>query len=81
VPEDYLNKTFGELFNYLANERNLIPLAIYRLAGASDNIYPYVYTNPKKNLKLTHKDKIFVLGFDMPSDLGCNIFFILLLSL
>ena len=30
IPEDYLNKTFGELFHYLALKRNLIALALYR---------------------------------------------------
>ncbi len=28
-----------------------------------------MYTNPKKNVKLTHKDKVFVLSFNMPNDL------------
>jgi hypothetical protein len=37
IPEDYLNKTFGDLFNYLSTERHLIPLGLYRLAGALDN--------------------------------------------
>lgn len=70
IPEDYLvifkiklclyfqNKTFGDLFNYLAAERELIPLGLYRymsqfvsliffrLPGSTDNKYPYVYTNP-----------------------------------
>jgi len=72
IPEDYLNKTFGDLFNYLSNERHLIPLGLYRLPGALDNQMPYVYTNPKKNVKLTHKDKVFVLSFNMPNDL-CTI--------
>lgn len=40
------NKTFGELFKYLAVERYLIPLGLYRLAGAVDNHHPYIYTNP-----------------------------------
>jgi hypothetical protein len=46
VPEDYLNKTFGELFNYLAIDLNLIALGLYRLPGTVDNKHPYVYTNP-----------------------------------
>eukprot|EP01017_Pseudomicrothorax_dubius_P031111 TRINITY_DN3940_c0_g1_i2.p1 TRINITY_DN3940_c0_g1~~TRINITY_DN3940_c0_g1_i2.p1 ORF type:complete len:276 (-),score=25.33 TRINITY_DN3940_c0_g1_i2:113-940(-) len=69
VPEDYLSKTFGDLFNYLTVERNLIPLAIYRLPGAQDNRHPYVYTNPPAGTKLTHRDKVFVLAFNMPNDL------------
>lgn len=56
VPEDYFNKTFGELFHYLCCERNLIALAIYRLPGSSDNDRPYTSTNPPENTKLTHRD-------------------------
>jgi hypothetical protein len=70
VPEDYLNKTFAELFNYLSLERNLIPLALYRLPGAVDNKHPYVYTNPPPDTKLTHRDKVFVLAHQLPNDLS-----------
>ena len=70
VPEDYLNKNFGELFNYLSLERNLIPLALYRLPGAVDNKHPYVYTNPPPDTKLTHRDKVFVLAHQLPNDLS-----------
>ena len=50
-------------------ERDIIPLGLYRLPGASDNNHPYVFTNPKENVKLTHRDKVFVLAYDMPNDL------------
>ncbi|CAD8072511.1 unnamed protein product [Paramecium primaurelia] len=75
VPEDYLNKTFGELFNYLSTERHLIPLGLYRMAGAVDNKHPYVYTNPPSETKLTHRDKVFVLAHQLPADLtgGSNL--------
>jgi len=69
VPEDYLNKTFGELFDYLAVDRELIPFGLYRLPGATDNKSPYVYTNPDASTKLTHRDKVFVLAANMPNDL------------
>jgi len=69
IPEDYLNKTFGELFNYLAAQRELIPMGLYRLPGSTDNKYPYVFTNPPPSTKLTQKDKVFVLAANMPNDL------------
>ena len=69
VPEDYQNKTFGELFNYLCIQRALIPLGLYRLAGATDNERPYVVTNPPEHIKLTPQDRVFVLGNEMPDDL------------
>jgi acetyl-CoA C-acetyltransferase/potassium large conductance calcium-activated channel subfamily M alpha protein 1 len=67
------------LFNYLSYERNLIPLALYRLwncklkcslPGAVDNKHPYVYTNPPAETKLTHRDKVFVLAHQLPNDLS-----------
>ncbi len=71
MPEDFLNKTFGELFNYLCVERHLIAIGLYRLSRALDNDHPYCYTNPPENVVLTHRDKVFVFSSDMPLDL-CN---------
>ena len=68
---DSYYRTFGELFDYLVEERNLIPLGLYRLPGATDNIHPYVFTNPGKDIKLTHRDRVFVLAYNIPKDL-CN---------
>jgi hypothetical protein len=36
------------------------------MKGATDNYYPYVYTNPKFDTLITHKDRAFVLGIDIP---------------
>ncbi|KAL4473536.1 hypothetical protein ABPG74_022400 [Tetrahymena malaccensis] len=69
VPEDYFNKTFGQLFHYLATEQQLIALALYRLPGSVGNQFPYTYTNPKENTKITHRDRVFVLGQSVSSDL------------
>jgi hypothetical protein len=69
VPKKYLNETFGELFKFLATDNGLIALGLYRLPGASGNKHPYVYTNPPPNVKLTHRDKVFVLGHTLPDSL------------
>ena len=69
VPKKYLNETFGDLFRFLSTENNLIALGLYRLPGSSDNKHPYVYTNPPMNVKLTHRDKVFVLGHTLPDSL------------
>jgi hypothetical protein len=66
-----MNQSFGELFNYLCIERNLIALGLYRLKGAVDNESPYCFTNPPSDVICTHRDKVFVLSYDMPMDL-CN---------
>jgi len=44
-------------------------LGLYRLAGATDNNYPYVYTNPDHDIIVTHRDKVFVLGLAIPDHL------------
>ena len=50
-------------------DENLICLGLYRLRGAADNDYPYVYTNPNCETIVTHRDKVFVLAIDIPENL------------
>ncbi len=64
IHESFINKTFLELFMELAENHNCIALGIYRLPGAKDNDHPYVYTNPRPDTMLTHRDRIFVLAID-----------------
>ena len=61
IPEKFINKTFGELYDEFC-ENNLVILAIYRLPGARDNNTGYIYTKPKDDTKITHRDKAFVLA-------------------
>ena len=72
VPEEQVNKTYDKLFKFLL-EKGLVTLGLYRLSGATDNSYPYVYTNPSQNRKtkliVTQKDRVFVLGKDIPKEL------------
>ena len=67
APEGLYNKTFNDLFLYLL-DKNLIALGLYRLMGASDNKFPYVFTNPDGTV-ITNKDRVFVLGEKIPKDL------------
>jgi hypothetical protein len=48
----------------------MITLGLYRLPGSTDNAsHPYVFTNPDpKKTNVTAKDRIFVLGKDIPKD-------------
>jgi len=46
-----------------------VPLALYRLPGANDNKYPYVYSNPDIKTNISQWDKVFVLGKKIPKDL------------
>lgn len=72
VPEEQINKPFEKLFKFLL-EKGLVTLGLYRMAGASDNHYSYVYTNPSQNRKtkliVTQKDRVFVLGKNIPKEL------------
>ena len=61
IPEKFINKTFGELYDEFC-ENNLVILGLYRLPGARDNNTGYIYTKPKAETKITHRDKVFVLA-------------------
>jgi len=68
VPEEMVNKSFEKLFSFLL-DRQLLTLGLYRLPGANDNKYPYVYSNPDPKLPITMRDRVFVLGKNIPRDL------------
>ena len=50
-------------------KKKLICISLYRLKGATNNEYPYVYTNPAPSTTISHRDRAFVLGIDIPNDL------------
>ena len=54
----------------MCKERNLICLGLYRLSNSLDNSSPFCYTNPKSDEILNHRDKVFVLTYNMPDDLS-----------
>jgi hypothetical protein len=68
VPEEFVNQTFDKLFKHLI-EKSLIAIALYRLPGATDNRHPYCYSNPDMKTIITNKDRVFVLGREIPNDL------------
>lgn len=63
-----MGKSFEFLFMTLLKKK-LICMALYRLRGATDNEYPYVYTNPDSTTLISHRDRAFVLGIEIPDDL------------
>jgi len=73
VPETCVGKDFDFLFNTLLKKK-LICMALYRLRGATDNEYPYVYTNPESTTIISHRDRVFVLGIDIPDELQGDIY-------
>lgn len=52
VPEEQVNKQFDKLYKYLL-DKGMVALGLYRLTGATDNTYPYVYTNPNPKTNVT----------------------------
>lgn len=52
----------------------MITLALYRLPGATDNKYPYVVCNPPPKMIVTIKDKVFVIGKNIPKYLIVDYF-------
>ena len=64
IPESCYNKTFEHLFYHLLDDK-LITLGLYRLKGAVNNSYPFVYTNPEPDTIVTHRDKAFVVGYNI----------------
>ena len=69
VPDSCIGKTFEHLFNTLL-DRKLVTMALYRLRrGYNGSESPYVVTNPEETTIISHRDKAFVLGIDVPSDL------------
>ncbi|CEL99665.1 unnamed protein product [Vitrella brassicaformis CCMP3155] len=67
--DDDPSKTFGALLTYMLKQMTpkLTPLGIYRAAGTSDNILPFVITNPPKDFGLKNTDRIFCLGSQLPA--------------
>jgi len=55
-------------------DKKLITMALYRLRGVSDNEFPYVFTNPDAKTIISHRDRAFVLGIEIPSDLQGDIY-------
>lgn len=49
-------------------------LGLYRLRGATDNEYPYVYTNPIFETVVTQRDRVFVLGVEVPHYLEGDVY-------
>jgi hypothetical protein len=64
------NKTFDKLYKFLL-DKGIITLGLYRLPGANENQYPYVFTNPNQKIALTNRDRVFVIGSssDIPQEM------------
>lgn len=68
MPQICVGRNFEYLYNTLLKKK-LVCMALYRLKGVTDNQQPYVYTNPHYSTIISHKDRAFVLGIEIPDDL------------
>lgn len=72
VPVSYFGKTYGELFEHLCLEENVVSLGLFRGLspgddiGPQDNFVPYVYTNPSKQTTLCSTDHVYILSTTPP---------------
>ena len=68
MPEECIGGTFEDLFFHLLDKK-LISMALYRLRNAVGNANSYVYTNPESDTIISHRDRVFVLGRELPEDI------------
>jgi hypothetical protein len=62
IPEEYVNKSFAELFESLLLRQGVLSLGILRAPDPSfSNDLPFVYTNPVPSLILRETDNIYIL--------------------
>ena len=68
VPFEFEGKSYGKLFNYLTQEKSVIPIGILRgtfthlKMGPKFNRMPYVFTNPSKDVELYSCDSVYILS-------------------
>ncbi len=66
IPEDFSGKSYKDLLQFLL-KRSMMPIGLYRSEQVWGTVSPYVYTNPKPNVLLHAKDRVFVLADHDPS--------------
>lgn len=54
-----MDKTFGELYESLCTEINVVPLGLYR----NRNNKPYVYIKPHSDVRLLNKDRVYIFAY------------------
>ena len=67
VPQQYIGKTYGEMYYNLAVHNEIIPLGLYRFPNKGNHPLPFVCTNPPKSTIVREEDMVYVLqsGEDM----------------
>jgi len=62
VPQEFHGRTYEELFHELVNEKDLLPLGLYRCKEWAAAPLPYVFTAPPSTTVLHENDFVYVLS-------------------
>lgn len=65
VPTTFIGKPFAELFHFLCEKKQIVPIGLYRYSTVNTTTKPYIVTNPPVDLILTDRDMVFVLAKSM----------------
>ena len=68
LPPQFIDKTFGEMYERLTLDFRMVPLGLYRPSLIKRNPKPYVFLKPAINVKLNAKDRVYVLSMKQPKD-------------
>ena len=69
VPDDFKGQTYGELYEHLMYEYDMVPVGLYRYGINLGNDLPFVFTNPEPGTVVAPNDLVFVFA---PCQLGCR---------
>lgn len=69
VPDDFKGRTYGELYEHLMYEYDMVPVGLYRYGINLGNDLPFVFTNPEPATVVAPNDLVYVFA---PCQLGCR---------
>mmetsp|Transcript_46627 Transcript_46627/g.77688 ORF Transcript_46627/g.77688 Transcript_46627/m.77688 type:complete len:1396 (+) Transcript_46627:50-4237(+) len=61
TPEEFVGKTYQDLFLHLLLEKGVLPLGLYRAQRTAGSVLPFVYTNPQRSTPLVAGDMVYVI--------------------
>lgn len=62
VPQEYVNKQYGDLFIGLLRNQGILALGLYRARGTLGAPSAYVFTNPLKETIVFEADLVYVIS-------------------
>ena len=62
VPEEYVNKPYGEMFISLLRSQGILAMGLYRARGTLGAPSAYVFTNPLKETIVYEADLVYVIS-------------------